>query len=95
MSNTLPYKAPGFQARGYSENQLFDLGEKARPMLVVFSADRLVGAQAMALDEFTLELGVKIGRLDHDPDVELRRQADQLRDQRKVRLYRDDPHRLG
>jgi hypothetical protein len=97
MSATLLYKVPTFKIRDYSENQVYDFGGKAISMLAPFSGDSVLGAQATALGEFTQELGVKIGRLARDPDVELRRMADQRRDQLKVRLYEmtrialDDP----
>ena len=93
MQHTLP----AFDIKNYSENQVFDLGEKAKELLTPMEGERILNQQFVVLHGVTMELGKKIGRVSVDPDTEEKSQADKKRDRFKIRLYEmtrialDDP----
>jgi len=68
MQHTLP----AFDIKNYSENQVFDLGEKAKELLTPMEGERILNQQFVVLHRITAELGQKIGRVTADPDSEER-----------------------
>jgi hypothetical protein len=78
---------PSFRIREFSEDHLFNFGEKAILLLSGFSSEDLMSHLAASLAELHRELGQRIGRLPSNPMAEQKSQADKKRDALKVRVY--------
>jgi small-conductance mechanosensitive channel len=78
---------PSFRIREFSEDHLFNFGEKAILLLSGFSSEDLMSHLAASLAELHRELGQRIGRLPSNPIAEQKSQADKKRDALKVRVY--------
>jgi small-conductance mechanosensitive channel len=78
---------PSFRIREFSEDHLFNFGEKAILLLSGFSSEDLMSHLAASLAELHRELGQRIGRLPSNPIAEQKSLADKKRDALKVRVY--------
>ena len=83
----MEFTAPTFRIRDFSEEHLFDFGNKASALLTGFGPGDILAQQSEALTALNQELGKKIGRVARNPSTEAKVEADQKRDFLKVRLY--------